>query len=227
MGKIEDSPRPEPRTLELSGSVNIKIAITAPTILMSTAFWLYWAEIAIEHERQALLHRESSDRSDPGTSMMQETKASMVSLTACAHALDAFYGKFADQVTTDAVRMTWSKNRLGREKRIIETLKLGFRVNAATWRNEIKWLFKERRDPAVHHGEKTRPVVPHPVGVHSGQEMVDYSAEACDRAVTLMLDVLDKCTAAPKVPGIVEQCQSMRYQVEGLIQSREALKRSG
>jgi hypothetical protein len=157
--------------------------------------------------------------------MMHEPKAAMVAVTASAHALDAFYGKFAPNIVTSQLKARWRKNRTSRSGRIAEGLKAGFRLGGTEWSDDLVWLFKDRRNPALHHAEKARLTAKHPLGANTAQEMVAYSAESSQRAVNLMLDVFDTCTASPKVAAIVEQCKSMRHQVEGLLQLRESLKR--
>ena len=190
---------------------------------MSAPFWLYWAEIAIESEHSATLHRMAAVPGNPGRAIVEETKASMIALTACAHALDAFCGKFAEDIMPPDLLRRWRAGEGTRRNQIWDTLRHGFEVRIHSWREEIVWLFKERRNPAVHHSEKTREIVKHPVGTGTALEMVDYSAEASRRAVDLLLDVLDKCSAAPKAAA-AKKAKAMRYQVEGLAQLREKLK---
>src|SRR5687767_2354522 len=72
------------------------------TVTLSVAINLciYWARIATEHLREARQERAKMialDRADPdqgiqfGEALGRETRASMVAITAAAHALDAFY----------------------------------------------------------------------------------------------------------------------------------------
>jgi hypothetical protein len=88
-------------------SIKAEARVMAATILVSTPFWLYWSEIAIESEHSAWLHRKAADRTNPGRAMIEETKASMIALTACAHALDAFCGKFADDSMPPDLLKKW------------------------------------------------------------------------------------------------------------------------
>ena len=205
-------------------SIGPEEALGSPTFRMSTPFWLYWSEIAIESEHSACLHRMAADAENPGKAMIEETKASMVALTACAHALDAFCLKFADGVVPPDQLETWKKRKGGkRSNQVLKTLGYGFEVETDEWRDWIVWLYEKRRNPALHYSEKTKEVVEHPLGTHTAPEMVDYSVEESSRAVDLLLDVFDKCSAAPK-PAAANKANSMRHQVEGLSQLRERLR---
>ena len=204
-------------------SIRSEALVMAPTILVSTPFWLYWSEIAIEAEHSAWLHRKAADRTNPGRAMIEETKASMIALTACAHALDAFCGKFADDIMPPDLRKRWQAGAGNRGMQIWDTLRHGFDVNTFAWKSEIVWLFRDRRNPALHHAEETKETVKHPLGPHTAPEMVSYSAESSSRAVSFLLDVFDECSAAPKPPA-ASKANAMRYQVEGLSQERESLK---
>ena len=204
-------------------SIRSEARVMAPTILMSTPFWLYWSGIAIEAEHSAWLHRQAADTTNPGRAMIEETKASMIALTACAHALDAFCGKFADNIMPPDLLRNWQAGTGNRGMQIWDTLHLGFNVKTFPWKSEIVWLFRDRRNPALHHMEKTKETVKHPLGPHTAPEMVDYSAESSSRAVGFLLEVLGKCSAAPK-PAAASKANAMRYQVEGLSQLRESLE---
>jgi hypothetical protein len=187
-----------------------------PTILMSSPFWLYWAQIAVENEHAAFMARAGADRSNPGDAMVSETKASMISLTACAHAVDALYGAVANQVPHED-RETWRRNRTSRQRIILETLKRVYKVKVDDWREDADWLFNERRDSAIHHVSESRPVVRHPFyDTSSAQEMADYAAEACTRAVMFTLQVLVHC--------IGSQSDIRMRQVESVIELRKRPK---
>ena len=204
-------------------SIESEAAFGAPTILMSTPFWLYWSEIAIESEHSAWSHRMAADMGNTGQAMIAETKASMIALTACAHALDAFCRKFAASILPSDLLEKWQKGKDGkRSNQVLKTLRYGFDVKTDAWKDEIFWLFQRRRNPALHYAEKTKEVVEHPLGTHTAPEMVDYSADASTRAVDLLLDVLDECSAAPK-PAAANMANSIRYQVEALSELRKRL----
>ena len=205
-------------------SIGPEEALGSPTFRMSTPFWLYWSEIAIESEHSARLHRMAAHTENPDKAMIEETKASMVALTACAHALDAVCLKFADRCVPPGQLETRKERRGGHgSKRGLKARGYGFKVKTDDWRGRIVWLFEERRNPALHYSEKTKEVVEHPLGTHTAPEMVDYSVEESSRAVDLLLDVFDQCSAAPK-PAAANKANSKRHQVEGLSQLRERLR---
>ncbi len=172
------------------------------SILMSSALWIQWGSIAIDRERRAraarsqlvALHRHGQPYGD---TLVVELDASIVAVSAAAHALDALYG----QLITDAIRAAGPKGK-GREAHIRECLKRRFKTGRrdVAWVQEFDWLFK-LRDAAVHAEVKLLPPVAHPSGIgNSGQVSADYSAEAAMRAVDLLIDVLETCIANPK-PG--------------------------
>jgi hypothetical protein len=172
-------------------------------------FWLQWAEIALQHASEARSERELElgiDRSipDPGNSFAhalgRETKAAMISISASAHAIDAWYGAIRDLVPLPAhLRTGWTNQKPPRPARILETLKLGFSLGKAgtNWVNEFAWLF-EVRDAAVHFKESDRATAAHPTGTHTSQENVTYSLEGAVRAVRFLHDVLSTSRRSPK-----------------------------
>jgi hypothetical protein len=193
----------------LSSSVNVTL---------STPLWLYWAEIAIANEKLALGHRASRD-------IVSETKDAMVAISASAHAIDGFYGRFRDIVVPAEIREKWQINRergkaAPRPNQLLETLKRGFKVKIEAWRSDFEWLF-EVRNAAVHFEEASKDTAEHPGlgGGHTSQDRVTYSLEPAGRAISLMLDVLDNCTASPK-PAAASACKAIREHVEALVRSR-------
>jgi hypothetical protein len=133
---------------------------------------------------------------DYAPSFADEFLASLVAVSAAAHALDAMYG----QLITPELRGAGPKDDAGREAHIRECLKRRFATGKrdATWITEFRWLFG-LRDAAVHAEAVQSPSVPHPSGItHSGQMNADYSAESSVRAVDLLFDVLTTCRDHPK-----------------------------
>ena len=209
-----------------AGIASAEAVVPPVAILMSTPFWFYWAQIAIRHQSIANMHRAKAeaDRSSLSESLTAETQASMVAITASAHAIDAFYGKCeADIVIPPETLQRWERRRPSRKNKLLQTFGFGFDVDTQRWQGGFDWLFGSARDRAVHHGERTRSVVLHPVETYTAPEIVDYSVESSARAVDLMLDVLDKCTSSPKktLPGLVTKCEAIRRQVEELFSLRE------
>jgi hypothetical protein len=126
-------------------------------IELKTNHWLNWTAIAIEHEHEAHESRQAEvesggDQPAFGDALLRETKASLIAVSATAHALDALYGAVKPSIPiARALTDTWKANELPREKWILETLKHGFNVGPYTahWAIELVWLF-DLRDAAVH-----------------------------------------------------------------------------
>ena len=170
-------------------------------ISISYALWDQWGEIAVEREGIAraaraelvALHRHGQE---PAPAMLTELLASMVAISAAAHALDALYG----QLVTPEIKAAGPGDDQRREAHIREFLKRRF----DTGKRDREWvsLFKRLfglRDAAVHAKVELLPAVPHPSGVsYAGQVNADYSAEEAGKAVDLMLDVLNTCVQNPK-----------------------------
>jgi hypothetical protein len=158
--------------------------------------WIWWSHIAVDHEREAREARQLAISSAAGQ-LSRETYASMIAVSASAHALDALYGAVKELLpNAPQAQKRWAC--------ILAVLKEAFTVRGGAgggrWACEFEWLFG-LRDAAVHFRETTNPTVPHPAGVHTGVENVMYSLEAAERAIALLLEVLDVCTAFPR-PGI-------------------------
>jgi len=170
-------------------------------ILISYALWAQWGEIAVQQEGNAraarsdlvALHRRGID---PAPSMLTELLASMVAISAAAHALDALYG----QLVSPEIKASGPRDGTRREAHIRECLKRRFDTGKrdSDWAVQFRQLF-DLRDAAVHAEVKDVPSVPHPSGVtNAGQVNADYSAGEAVKAVDLMLDVLNTCQRGPK-----------------------------
>jgi hypothetical protein len=170
-------------------------------ILISYALWSQWGQIAVEREGTARTARaelvaQHRHGQESASAMLTELLASMVAISAAAHALDAFYG----QLVTPAIKKDGPKDDKGREAHIRECLKRRFDTGKRDreWVSRFQRLF-DLRDAAVHAEVKSLPAVPHPSGAgNAGQVNADYSAEEAVKAVDLMLDVLNTCVQNPK-----------------------------
>ena len=89
-------------------------------ILMKTHTWLTWDAIAIEHEHEAYEARQAQlesagEQPQFGEALAREMKASLIAVSAAAHALDALYGEVKPSIPIDAALVeTWRKNDLPR-----------------------------------------------------------------------------------------------------------------
>ena len=178
----------------------------------SIPLWLYWLKIAEENAVAAEIARPSdylidsmADRlngieteipDEPGRQGFAEMKAAMVAVAAAAHAIDALYGSVKQLVSPP-------NSRARRDRKIIETLKLGFDVGHLwqSWSADLEWVFGVR-DGIVRHAEDHRPLV---VGrytartvVISAPEAYKLSAETARRAASIARSILTVCLIRPK-----------------------------
>jgi hypothetical protein len=192
-------------------------------IEVKTNHWLNWTQIAIEHEHEAHEARQAEIQSgggqpDFGDAMFRETKASLIAVSAAAHALDALYGAVKPSIPiARALTDTWKANKLPREKWILETLRHGFNVgpHTAHWATELDWLF-DLRDAAVHPMEKFTPPMPHPTGgTNVALVHATYTCEASTRAVNLLVDIARTCVESPRsnLQEVVGWAESMKNSV--------------
>lgn len=197
-----------------------------PSVLIRNHLWIWWAEIAVDHEKAAGRARQRAVEITPqgkgfGEPFMEETKSSMIAVSASAHALDALYGVFREIVGPVSTEQRWST--------ILETIKHAAYVSGSAgggrWATEFEWLF-DLRDAAVHFEEKTQPAVPHPTGTHTGAENVAYSLESATPAVDLLFEVLKTCMTKPR-PALVEWTNGMHAVIEGLEQRRQPSRSGG
>jgi hypothetical protein len=191
------------RILRVDKTVSDSVGVTdGIQILISYALWDQWGEIAVEREGAARAARaelvaQHRHGQEPAPAMLTELRASMVAISAAAHALDALYG----QLVTPAIKEAGPGDDKRRETHIRECLKRRFdtgKRDQEEWVSRFKRLFA-LRDAAVHAKVELLPAVPHPSGVsNAGQVNKDYSAEEAAEAVDLMLDVLSTCVQNPK-----------------------------
>lgn len=211
----EEEPTGEARTT--ASTIHVGVRIGPVGIRVKTIFWIWWAEVAIEQERLAHEARAAyvaaHDSAEGSRYLSHEGRAALVTLTACAAALDAMFGAVAKLVP--AVRTD------NRGTTILETFKGAFKTGPQNrrWSDEIAWLF-DQRGSAAHFSETESTPQPHPTGLTNvSQENIDYSAESAKRAVDLLLDVLDVCTSSPK-PSTTSWAKDFRPSAERLIESR-------
>lgn len=172
-------------------------------VLAGSVLWVQWAEVAIEREgsaRVARAHLVAQYRhgQNYAPKLTEEFTASIVAVSAAAHALDALYG----QLITAELKVGGPKDDTGRQAHIRECLKKRFNTDTGkknqSWIASFRWLFK-LRDAGVHAKVVLQAPAAHPSGIcNVAQEFADYSAEAAMRAVDLVVDVLGTCVASPK-----------------------------
>ncbi len=153
-------------TLPLDGSA-------PPSVTLEMAFdvWPLWFDIALDHldvareSHEALLAAISGGDSNAVRHLEPECRASMVAMSACAFAVDAFYSSVQELAPIERALLTkWDENRLARYKRIAEVLRLAFRIGNESMgivRDVLRQVFAFR-DCAVHPPGNFRQPVLHP-----------------------------------------------------------------
>ena len=163
--------------------------------MMHQIMWARWAEVAVEHE---LIAREAFAgivaNPDAGT-ILQDFRASLVTTTGAAYAIEALYGDIK-------YLMPEQPRRDSRELYLRHAFNQGFGIPASASHRllvGIRWLFA-LRDHAAHPYTEAEPPQQHPAGVNTGAETSRFNAVTSGRAVELML-VLFGYAAAPPNPS--------------------------
>jgi hypothetical protein len=185
-------------------------------VLMQAHLWIWWAEIAIDQEKLArearteALQETTTNGGGLAHALSRETRASLITVAASAHALDALYGAVADIVPPVRGQTRWST--------LLETFKAAFYVRGAAggggWAHDFEWLF-DLRDAAVHHEEQMLESAPHPTGTAVSAEDIAYSLESATRAVDLLLAVLQTGIDSPR-PALTAWAHGSRAPVADL-----------
>jgi hypothetical protein len=184
-----------------------------------TELWFVWAEVAEEHEATALRAREEvrASISSAGRAfgpLEIEVKASMVAVSAAAHALDAFATAAREAgVIDDAVIEGWRAHRTPRAGQIHETICRTFNVRSWSrrWAKELQWLFRLRGE-TVHFQSDWAALERHSLGFDTSPVAATYTVEASSRAVDLLLEIVATTTGRPKKnPDVVKWCQTWSH----------------
>ncbi len=206
--------------------VGVRAAATAEasvpvSLLIGTHMAIHWTQIAIvnaqaaRRARQALAdaHRRASPLE---YALATELNASLIAISAAAHALDALFAELKPLVVTRDMQNRWKKNRTKRRQQIRETFKHGFRISGDQWGRDFDWLFDLRTD-AVHPGFAAGDphAGSHPLGIGAAPEFYKFTCEQAERAARLIVDVYRTCTAYPWT-ATKEWAQQMRPMVEKL-----------
>lgn len=201
------------RRLDLGGEVSPTGAVS---FTITTHVWIWWTRIAIEQERIARDARAYALEAKPsgegfGEALLRESHASMIAVSAAAHALDAVYGSIKSRVASGTADR--------RPMRILEALRSGIelrgREGGGGWAKEFEWLF-DLRDAAIHFEEEDRPPVPHPAGTSGGVVSATYTVEAAGRAIDFLLEVLTMLVEKPR-PALADWPESYGKSVRTLV----------
>ncbi len=182
---------------------------------------IHWAQIAIVNAHGARRARhalaDANRRASPlESALATELHASLIAISAAAHALDALFAELRPLVVTQEVQNGWKKSRAKRRQQIRETFKHGFRISGAQWGTDFDWLLDLRTDalyPGIAPGDPRARS--HPLGIGAAPELCEFTCEQAERAARLIVDVYRTCTAYPW-PASEEWAQEMRPMVEKL-----------
>jgi hypothetical protein len=186
------------------------------SVMIRQCMWAVWIEIAVSHELTARSKAGSPDNPSSSQSLGEEFHASVVAIAASAHTIEALFGELKYLIPVQR-----------RTNKQYQAVRNTFAV-AFGWDNRTKdrlsprlqELF-QRRDFVVHPYTDFAPVVPHPSGVVSSAELVDFNAVTSGVAVDCALDVLAEAANPPKpcnrwVERWVEEHKSNYMIVESL-----------
>jgi hypothetical protein len=162
-------------------------------VAMRQIMWARWLDIAVDHElvaRQAFNELVTRRHSDP---LGRDFLASLVAMTASAHALEAVYG--------DIKYLIPAQRKLGRRyKDLLHAIRVAFGVSQTDYEGlaaEFAWLFPVR-DLAVHPYTETLPTKPHPIpGVNSDVLHSNFNAVQSGRAVDIVMAILTFAESPP------------------------------
>lgn len=172
------------------------VADAALSIVSQVRLWILWGNIAVRNEGEAFRARrraiEINERlGNIGNELNLEFESVLVTVTACANALEALYGGLLAAAPAlarpDNERPDWRK--------IWQTLDACFELGTgkATWPDRFEELFKTERNTIVHFKEPSRPLAPHPLGITTSAEYGEYSLEEAQKSVDLLIEVLTTC----------------------------------
>jgi hypothetical protein len=162
-------------------------------VRMHQIMWARWIEVAVEHEleaRRAYLDIVAKPESD---AIVREFHASLVTVTAAAHTIEAVFGDIKYLIPPQP-------RRDKRHQELRHGFRLAFGVSGATDQRlaeDLKWLF-ELRDSAAHPYTESEPPAPHPAAINTGVEHSKFNAITSGRAVDAAMGVLDLVASPPR-----------------------------
>ena len=176
--------------------------VPSPMITIRSHLYLPWARNALRNyagcrdaRSEAMRAATAPGRVGRPAALAREWDAALMSITAASFALEALYGalkelKFAPSPGKETA--AWL--------RIVETLEAGFDVpgNGQPLRDDLQWLFRCRNN-AVHFQEAYATPGWHPAGTNVAPEQIVFSLEGSQRAVDVLMEVVELCASRPKL----------------------------
>lgn len=193
--------------IPLDGS---QIPPVTATVRLDT--WQHWLLVACDNvvlasAEEVKLHAAIAvdDDAAKGAALEAEFRPSMTALSACAFAIDAFYGTIVERFGSHPDHAIWRKNRLARHKQIAETLRYRLKLKPTgmpTVRGFLRELFRFR-DRAVHPQAKlSHPVNRADMDAAVEPRFVTFSAAHARQVLGLTVELF--VSLAPRVEAAAE-----------------------
>jgi len=207
---------------EGAARVAASTSVSVHGVRISTQLLLHWAQIAIAQEAAAHTARAevAQQYAEAGAEFSLELHPSMLCAAATAAAIESLYAEVVDIVVEEDVRERQRCRGTPAFARIYHALTRGFHAKTG-WRDELKWLFQEQRNAALHGLSRGDIPHAHPLGTNTAPEYAIYTSESTKRAVDLMLDILETCVETPR-PPLEQWAATLRAPVANLFAQRRA-----
>jgi hypothetical protein len=156
--------------------------------------WARWLEVAVEHEMEARRCFKKLLAELASEPLSREFRASLVAVTASAHAIEAVFGEVKYLIPPQPKRGS-------RHRQLRRAFRSSFGItdaDDAKLADELAWLFP-LRDSAAHPYTELLPTGPHPAGTNTGVEHALFNAVTSGRAVDTAMTVI-RLAAVPPGP---------------------------
>ncbi len=210
-------------------TVMARASVPPPTIVITVHMWITWAELAVEHEREALTARQAMlDLQAKGgnfaVELGRETGESLLAICSAAFAMVALVGVWARLVMDPQTVAKWESpaeriNMVGRTEQVLRR-SCKDAETAIDLTNRWSVVFGQRGG-AVHFSETPGPAVPHPAGIGNVAEVhLTYSQETATVAVDLLIETLSEVESASK-PQLADWVGGMAHVLDSLRTKRQ------
>ena len=198
------------------------------TIVVTVHMWITWAELAVEHEQEALTARQAmldlhAKGGNFAAELGRETGESLLAICSSAFAMDALVGVWARLVDPQrAAKWESSSRRINMVGRTEQVLRRSCKdaKTAMDLTNRWRVVFRQRGG-AVHFSETPGPTVPHPAGIGNVAEVhLTYSKETATAAVGLLIETLSEVESASK-PQLANWAGDMAHVLDSLRTKRQ------
>lgn len=199
---------PETQDVNVDGqTATAHASALQPSILVTVHMWITWAELAIEHEQEALVARQAmldlhASGQNFATEMGRETGESLLAICSAAFAMDALVGVWARLVMDPQTVSKWESPgaRTPMASQTGQVLHRSCKDTGTAKKLTDRWrAVIGQRGGAVHFSETPGPTVPHPSGITNAAEVHStYSRETATAAVDLLIETLNEIESASK-----------------------------